>query len=68
MQGLIHEKSLERWEEKPERLVKAIVQSITSIVITTMSSTRVNQKGFLFVIGFFMRVFGVGLIEGVVRE
>lgn len=34
--------------ENPERLINAMVQRITRIVMTTMSSTRVNQYVFLF--------------------
>lgn len=41
--------------ENQERLVKAIVPSITNMVITTISSTRVNQKVFFcFFIGVFL--------------
>ncbi len=41
--------------EYPERLVNAMVQRITRMVMTTMSSTRVNQNGVYFL------VFGVGI-------
>lgn len=40
----------------PERLIKAIVHSIESIVITTISSTRVKAVSFVFFTGVILMI------------